>query len=273
MCFEVNAVPPELPPHLSAHLLSSSGADGGMGGTSAGQQVTLTSADGTELAAYVARPAAPSGAGIVILPDVRGLFHFYEELAQRFAAAGVEAIAIDYFGRTAGMAPRPDDFDFMAHVAQVKLDQVTQDVAAAVAYLRGMPGARVSSIFTVGFCFGGFLSFLQGMQHHGLAGVIGFYGNPAGTQRFPGVSPTAQAAQYECPVLGLFGGADQGIPAESVQQFDQALAAAGIEHELITYPGAPHSFFDRTYQQYQAESADAWQRMLSFIRAHTPPRA
>jgi carboxymethylenebutenolidase len=268
MCFEVNAVPPELPPHLSAHLSSSGGA-----GTNAGQHVTLTSADGTELAAYVARPAAPTGAGIVILPDVRGLFHFYEELAQRFAAAGVEAIAIDYFGRTAGMPPRRDDFDFMGHVAQVKLDQVTQDVAAAVAYLRSMPGARVSAIFTAGFCFGGFLSFLQGVQHHGLAGVIGFYGNPAGTQRFPGVSPTAQAAQFECPVLGLFGGADQGIPAESVQQFDQALAAAGIEHELIIYPGAPHSFFDRTYQQYQAESADAWQRMLSFIRAHTPPRA
>ncbi|HKB46463.1 MAG TPA: hypothetical protein VKC57_02130, partial [Ktedonobacterales bacterium] len=78
MCFEVNAVPPELPPHLSAHLSSSSGASGGAG-TSAGQHVTLTSTDGTELAAYVARPAAPTGAGIVILPDVRGLFHFYEE--------------------------------------------------------------------------------------------------------------------------------------------------------------------------------------------------
>src|SRR5260370_6515410 len=128
--------------------------------------ISLPSTDGTELAAYVARPAAPTGAGIVILPDVRGLFHFYEELAQRFAAAGVEAIAIDYFGRTAGMAPRPDDFDFMAHVAQVKLDQVTQDVAVAVAYLRSMPGARVSVIFTAGFCFGGFLSFLQGLQHH-----------------------------------------------------------------------------------------------------------
>src|SRR5258708_3807670 len=140
MCFEVNAVPPELPPHLSAQLMSSSGTNSGAG-TSAGQRITLTCADGPELAAYVARPAAPTGAGIVILPDVRGLFHFYEELAQRFAAAGVEAIAIDYFGRTAGMAPRPDDFDFMAHVAQVKLDQVMQDVAAAVAYVRRMPGA------------------------------------------------------------------------------------------------------------------------------------
>src|SRR5258706_12638223 len=202
MCFEVNAVPPELPPHLSAHLSSSSGA-GTSAGTSAGQHVTLTSADGTELAAYVARPAAPTGAGIVILPDVRGLFHFYEELAQRFATAGVEAIAIDYFGRTAGMASRPDAFDFRAHVAQVKLDQVMQDVAAAVAYVRSMPGARVSPIFTAGFCFAGFLSFMQGVQHHGLAGVIGFYCNPARTQRLSGVSPTAQAAQLGYPVLGL----------------------------------------------------------------------
>ena len=74
-------------------------------------EVTLTASDGTQVAAYAARAATPSGPGIVILPDVRGLHPFFEELALRFAEAGVHAIAIDYFSRTAGTGRRPDGFD------------------------------------------------------------------------------------------------------------------------------------------------------------------
>lgn len=268
MCYAVTAEPPNLPIQYAANLPPGIGESGG---AASGERITLTSQDGTQLAAYVARAEAPNGAGIVILPDVRGLFRFYEQLAVRFAVAGVEAIVIDYFGRTAGTALRPDDFEYMPHVAQTKADQIAQDVAAAVTYLRQMPGARINAIFTAGFCFGGSNSFLQAIRHHGLAGVIGFYGNPA-APRQGGPAAVDVADKFECPVLGLFGGADQGIPASAVHAFDQALAQAGIAHELVTYPGAPHSFFDRAYEQYQSESADAWMRMLDFIGAHTPKR-
>ena len=71
-------------------------------------------------------------------------------------------------------------------------------------------------------------------------------------------------------VLGLFGGADEGIPAADIQRFDETLANAGLEHELITYPGAPHSFFDRKYEEFAKESADSWARIVAFIGAHTP---
>ena len=112
MCFSYDSQPPNLPHHHG---------DGGRlppgisvtGGVASAQDVVLTSADGTQFAAYIARPQASSGAGIVILPDVRGLFAFYKDLAERFASAGVEAIALDYFGRTAGLTPRGDDFDYM----------------------------------------------------------------------------------------------------------------------------------------------------------------
>jgi carboxymethylenebutenolidase len=269
MCFAVDAQPPDLPASAAANLPP--GITEG-GGAASGQRIVLSSQDGTRFSAYVARPEAPNGAGIVILPDVRGLFRFYEQLADRFAVAGVESIAIDYFGRTAGLAPRADDFDYMPHVQQTKLDQISQDVAAAAAYLRGLPGVRINALFTVGFCFGGWNSFQQAANHHGLAGVIGFYGSPTAS-RLGAPGPIERIAEFECPILGLFGGADQSIPEESVHQFDQALTQAGIEHELHIYPGAPHSFFDRKYEEFQGESADAWNRILTFIGNHTPAKS
>jgi len=259
MCFDVDAQPPIQP------LL---------GSDAQGEDITLTSADGTQFAAYAARAdsSAASGAGIVILPDVRGLYQFYKDLALRFAEAGVAAVTIDYFGRTAGVATRGDDFDYMPQIQQTQAATLNADVASAVAYLRsqqGASGAAPSAIFTVGFCFGGGLSFNQATTQQGLAGVIGFYGWPT-RGRNGGPAPIDQVAAFECPVLGLFGGADQGIPAEDARKFDAALAAAGVTHEIVIYPGAPHSFFDRKQTEFAKESDDAWQRSLAFIKANTP---
>ena len=269
MCFSYDAMPPDVPPSLVASLPP---AVLGNGGAAFGEHRVLTSRDGTQFSAYVARPEAPNGAAIVILPDVRGLYPFYEQLAERFAVAGVLPIVIDYFGRTAGLAPRGPDFDFMQHVPQTKPNQIRDDVSAAITALRSMPGAAIRAVFTVGFCFGGGNSFQQAANHHGLSGVIGFYGPPA-QSRFGAPSPIDRVPEFECPVLGLFGGADPGIPVEDVHRFDAALAQAGVEHEMVIYPGAPHSFFDRKFEEYQQECADAWQRMLAFIGAHTPRAA
>src|SRR3954451_25401200 len=131
--------------------------------------LVLESADGTRLAAFFARPDDDPRAGVVILPDVRGLYRFYEELALRFAERGITAIAIDYFGRTAGIGKRDDDFPFMDHVVQCSEEGVQEDIGEAVAWLRGR---GVESIFTVGFCFGGRLSWLAATGGHGLAGAI-----------------------------------------------------------------------------------------------------
>ena len=95
------------------------------------EDLVLTSKDGTQFAAFAARSDNPNGSGIVVMPDVRGLFRFYEELAMRFAEQGVNAVAIDYFGRTAGVSKRNDpSFSFMEHVAQTKQDTIAEDVRA-----------------------------------------------------------------------------------------------------------------------------------------------
>ena len=224
--------------------------------------IELEAADGNRFAAFEATPDEPNGIGVVILPDVRGLYRFYEELALRFAERGYHAIAIDYFGRTAGVAKRGDDFDYPEHVAQTTPEGIQGDVRAPVERLR--PGSR--AIFAVGFCFGGRNSWLAAAAGHGLAGAVGFYGMPGQRDGMPG--PTQLAAEVEAPILALQAGDDQHISAEMNEAFDRALTRAGVEHELVTYDGAPHSFFDRRYEEFADASDDAWRRVLGFLDRH-----
>jgi carboxymethylenebutenolidase len=245
MCFAFDAIVPELPEGFRV-----------MAGGAAGERLVLESSDGTRFSAYLAR--AEGTTGVVVLPDVRGLFRFYEQLAERFAAAGYPAIAIDYFGRTAGLGPRDESFEHRPHVAQTKPETIARDVEAALNHLRAETSAERA--ITVGFCFGGAQSFMQAAEGHaGLAGVIGFYGSlKREGQRWA----LDRAPEAKVPVLGLFAGADRNITPDQVAAFDAALE---VEHEIHTYPGAPHSFFDRRQEDYQAESQDAWERILGFI--------
>jgi carboxymethylenebutenolidase len=240
------------------------------GGSAGGRDLRLTAADGARFMAYAVRAAAPTGAGMVVIPDVRGLHTYYKELADRFAEVGVDAIAIDFFGRTATSDDRSDAFDFMAQVPLTKPDTLQADIAAAAAYLRTPEGGRVRSLFSVGFCFGGALSYLQAASGLGYAGVIGFYGWPLGLKRWPDrPRPIDAVPNYKSPVLSLFGGADEGIPESAVSEFDAACRKAGVKHESTTYPGAPHSFFDRKYTEFAEASADAWRRTQAFVRQNT----
>ena len=229
-----------------------------------GEDIVLKADDGSQFAAFVARSSQPSKAQVVIYPDVRGLHQFYKELALRFAEVGINAIAIDYFGRTAGLTARDESFEFRPHVNQIELGSFSMDVHSALAYLAQEFGPGVSTV-VVGFCMGGTLALLTGTDpSFGFAGLIPFY---AGLTRDFGGQGTAleNAVRVKYPVLGLFGGADQGIPVEAVERLDAMLDASGIGHEIKIYPGAPHSFFDRKYTEFAEASGDAWRQMLAFI--------
>jgi carboxymethylenebutenolidase len=249
MCFDGDSSPP-IPP-LSGAAVSH-------------DDLVLDAADGNRFAAFAAVPEQPARIGVVILPDVRGLYRFYEELALRFAERGYAAVAFDYFGRTAGAGKRGDDFEYMPHVEQTTQEGVQADTGAAVAHLRG---AGCDAVFTVGFCFGGRNSWLAAASGHGLTGAIGLYGRPR-EGRPLGPGPIERASELACPILALQAGDDPGIPVEDSAAFDEALAAAGVEHEVVIYPGAPHSFFDRKHDEYAEESADAWSRLLAFVERY-----
>src|SRR2546423_355079 len=194
--------------------------------------LVLEATDGNRFAAFAAAPEQPTGSGVVVLPDVRGLYRFYEELALRFAERELAAVAIDYFGRTAGVGKRDDDFPYMEHVATTTPEGIQADVRAAVEYLRSPAGGAATSVFTVGFCFGGRNSWLAAASGHGLAGAVGFYGMPGERNGAPG--PIQLAGQIDAPILALQAGADAHITAELNAAFEQALAAAGVDHELVT---------------------------------------
>ena len=144
---------------------------------------------------------------------------------------------------------------------------IVADTAAAVAVLRANDPDR--AVFTVGFCFGGSNSWLQASSGHGLAGAIGFYGRPTAEGLNGAPAPSATVSEIECPILGLMGGADESIPADAVAEWDAALGAGGVAREIVTYDGAPHSFFDRSYDEHVDACNDAWQRIQAFIAANS----
>jgi carboxymethylenebutenolidase len=232
------------------------------------RRVTLRGEDGAEFAGYLARPEQGTGAGIVILPDVRGLHPFFEELAMRFAERGIDALAIDYFGRTAGTGERGNGFQHMPHVDQARWEHLRGDIRAAVEHLRSLPNPPRST-FTTGFCMGGRLASMSSTLGLGLAGAIPFYGWPTGKNRNGTPAPADRAGDIENDLLLFYGGADEGLPQEVRDEYDEALDEAGVKHETVVYPGAPHGFFDRQAEQFADAARDAWERTLAFIRRHT----
>jgi len=248
MCYSDDARPP-LPPVV--------------GGGAANQgDFHLTASDGNRFMAYHARAESPTGSGMVVLPDVRGLHPFYKELAVRFAEAGIDSVAMDYFGRTAEGEDRGEDFDWKPQMAQLTPEGLAADVRACVDYLGTADGGRPRATFTVGFCAGGVNSWSQLAEGHGLAGAIGFYGGRP--ERILPLIP-----QMKGELLFLLAGEDFTPP----EQFEKVIGearAGGIPVESHTYPGAPHSFFDRSYAEHKDACDDAWRRMLAFMERLTP---
>lgn len=254
MCFPPEAVPPTVPDAL---LVTASRPEP--------QDVVLASADGTRFRAACARAPESRGPAVLILPDVRGLFGFYRNLTGEFAAAGHHAIAIDYFGRTMGIEASRDDFEVMSHIQRTTVAQVQLDLRAARDHLAQAIGE--SSFVTLGFCFGGSQSYLATTDASlGLSGAVSFYGGLDESRLGVFPRPASEAVRMKGPLLALFGGADPSIPEDLRNEFDTALNAAGVEHEFVVYPGAPHSFFDRAHGDFATDCADAWERVLSFVR-------
>jgi carboxymethylenebutenolidase len=239
MCFSSDQHPP-LPPKSSEV-----GAHG---------PTELVAQDGNHFRAYDATPVTRRGASLVLLPDIRGIHPYYTDLALAFATAGIDTVAVDPYGRTAGVTARDDTFEFMPHAEALTSAQVLADSHAAAARLRERSD---DPVFTLGFCKFGGESWLLAASDLGAAGCMGFYGRPGVAQ---GVVDQMTAA-----VLILAAGADQATSPEDNAAFDRILTESGTAHEFVIYAGAPHSFFDRSFGDWASACDDAWRRMLGFI--------
>lgn len=254
MCYDADAAPPRPGEPITAVRSA---------------RETLTAADGASVAAYLARPDPMDmgvGVGVLVLPDHRGLAGFYRQFAVQLAGHGHPALAIDYYGRTAGVGDlnRGDGFPVMEHATRLTRPDLEADIAAGARRLQQPDGRGCASIVAVGFCLGGRLAFFASAPRFGFAGVVGFYGAPGIAGPY-GPGPTQHALDLAAPILALFGGADAGIPETEVTAFDAALSAAGVPHEIVTYPGASHGFFDGADGGSAEACADAWRRVLAFL--------
>jgi carboxymethylenebutenolidase len=246
-------------------------------GTAQTIHFSLTSPDGTQFAATTAKPIGDanggdswnndppgSAVGVVVIPDNRGLRGFYDQLATRLAEHGHAALAIDYYGRIDGVSrDRGDDLPLMRYLGGLTADGIRDDIVAAADYLRAPTGGRCGAVVALGFCLGGRFAFLSTQRTWGLDGAIGFYGATGVINGAPG--PTQLAAELNAPILGIFGGSDEHLEAAGVEEFDAALSRADLPHEIISYPGAPHGFFDVNYDDHAEACADAWKHTLGFL--------
>ncbi|TMC17093.1 MAG: dienelactone hydrolase family protein [Chloroflexi bacterium] len=229
MCYDDNARAP-IPPgtHGQAH----------------GEDLVLTAVDGNRFAAYIAQPEQPALAQVLIYPDIRGLHQFYKDLALRFAEAGITALALDYFGRSAGLTERNDAFDFWPHVKQLKISTFLADVSAALAYLKEGDGSKYATM-VVGFCMGGSFALLTGMSDLDITGIICFY---AGLSRSlsSGTTVLDEAEKVKRPTLGLFGGDDQGIPSLIAATLNMPMLVPMRGNRCFTSLRRIHPLLDKT---------------------------
>lgn len=247
MCFGPDAVPPAPPQRGKLDIQ---------------ERRTVSAADGSLVAATLATTTAPDPPGIVVLPDVRGLHPYYEEFLGLLAGAGMHAVGMDLYSRTAGPYHRDEGFDYVPHRAVVTDANLVADAAAGATVLRNLGCGR---IFALGFCFGGRAALLQAAEP-GWSGAAGFY--PWPTRVGPeGRSPLedARAGQVRAPVLVLYGGADEKITAEDRTSYAHALEEAGVTATSITFEGAPHSFFDRHKAAYAEACHEAWSHLIDFV--------
>jgi carboxymethylenebutenolidase len=233
MCYDMRSQPPV--PSDGVELPAASG-----------RQHLLRAADDAAITGFTAIPIGERHpVGVVVLPDVRGLAPFYEQLCLRLAEAGHPATAVHWHSRNTALSRA----------------QLQDDTMAAVQHLRG---TGCTAVIALGFCMGGRVAFLMSASRFGLSGVIGFYGAPGAVGPYDS-GPTGLAHELTAPILALFGEADHGITPQARAAFDDALTKAGVPHEIVTYPGAPHGFFDADTEGQEAACADSWQRVLAFL--------
>lgn len=248
MCHDPESRPPA-PPHVGA--VSDHGS------------LTLHSADGTDFSAAFAMPSTSARAAIVVLPDVRGLHGYYIALTKRLAEAGSAAIAFDYFGRTAGLVEedgRSSDFDFKPHIAQTDELTIDADVAAAIDAIRNLTSATIP-VLTLGFCFGGSNAWRQAAGNLDLAGCMGFYGQPG---RVGAAAPLTVK-----PTLMLIAGDDVATPVDDQLRLAEQMRSNGATVVDVVFPGAPHSFFDRSFTDWTDACDEAWRAILAFTESVT----
>jgi carboxymethylenebutenolidase len=227
---------------------------------------------GGELPGYRAMPAAGKAFPVVlVVQEIFGVHEHIRDVCRRFAKLGHLAVAPELFARQGDVAKIAEVSDIVAKVVSKVPDaQVMSDLDATVAWAAKTGSGNTDKLGITGFCWGGRIVWLYAAHSPTLKAGVAWYGRLVGpTTDLQPKNPIDVVPALKAPVLGLYGGADQGIPLETVEQMRAALKAAGKPSEIVVYPDAPHGFFADYRPSYRPEPAkDGWKRLLEWFRKH-----
>ncbi|MFM7675292.1 MAG: dienelactone hydrolase family protein [Synechococcus sp.] len=226
---------------------------------------------GSSIPAYRARPASGTNLPVVlVVQEIFGVHAHIQDVCRRLAKLGYLAIAPSLFERQGDVTQLPDIPSILPVVARVPDAQVMADLDATVAWAARQGGGDPAKLGITGFCWGGRITWLYAAHSPTLRAGVAWYGRLVGgaTAQQPSY-PLDLAARLNAPVLGLYGGQDDGIPLESVERMQVALKQAGSPSRIVVFPEAPHGFHADYRPTYRAaEAAEGWQQMLAWFRQH-----
>ncbi len=232
-------------------------------------EVKIPTKDG-EMPAYRAMPATGGPFPVVlVVEEIFGVHEHIKDVCRRFAKAGYLAVAPELFARQGDVSKMSDIQEIISKVvSKVPDSQVMSDLDAAVAWAKKTGKGDTAKLGITGFCWGGRIVWLYAAHSDQLKAGVAWYGRLVGqADELHPKHPVDVVGSLHAPVLGLYGGADQGIPQQTVERMRQALKEAGKPGEIVVYPDAPHGFHADYRPSYRKEAAeDGWKRLLEWFK-------
>ncbi|MCI0529329.1 MAG: dienelactone hydrolase family protein [Nitrospira sp.] len=239
-------------------------------GLNAGE-VKIPVADG-QIPAYRAMPATGGPFPVVlVVQEIFGVHEYIQDICRRFAKLGYLAVAPQLYARQGDVSQIPDVQEIIGKVvSKVPDPQVMADLDAAVDWAAKSGKGDVNRLGITGFCWGGRMVWLYAAYSPRLKAGVAWYGRLVGqaTDLTP-KHPIDLAAKLKAPVLGLYGGADEGIPIDTIDRMRKALQAAGSPSQIVVYPDTPHGFhadYRPSYRKQQAQ--DGWKRLQKWFKKY-----
>ena len=232
-------------------------------------EINIKSGD-AGIPAYRAMPAAGGPFPVVlVVQEIFGVHEHIKDVCRRLGKAGYMAIAPELYARQGDVSKLSSFDEIRSIVAKVPDQQVMGDLDAAVTYAAASGKGNADKLAITGFCWGGRITWLYAAHNPRVKAGIAWYGRLVGqASELNPKHPVDIAADLKAPVLGLYGGADTGIPADTIDKMRAACSATGKACEIVVYEGAPHAFHADYRPSYRAEPAkDGWQRMLAFLKS------
>ncbi|TFZ59120.1 dienelactone hydrolase family protein [Methylorubrum sp. Q1] len=234
-------------------------------------EVKIPTQDG-EIPAYRAMPAEGGPfPTILVVQEIFGVHEHIKDVCRRLAKLGYFALAPELYARQGDVSALTNIQQIVSEVVSKVPDaQVMSDLDAAVAFAKSTGKADTARLGITGFCWGGRITWLYAAHNPGVKAGVAWYGRLVGdSSALTPKHPVDVAADLKAPVLGLYGGADQGIPVATIDRMKEACRAAGKTCDFVVYPEAPHAFHADYRPSYRAEPAqDGWKRLQDWFRQH-----